>query len=71
MRKRPNNIAKVPDDNSFIDYSDAKNEVWRDLYTQQIPNINKHTANAYLEGLSLLSMAQSRIPQCNEISEHL
>lgn len=33
MRKSPNYIAKVPDDNSFIDYSDAKNEVWRDLYT--------------------------------------
>tara|TARA_B110000305_G_scaffold237111_1_gene299741 strand:+ start:64 stop:936 length:873 start_codon:yes stop_codon:yes gene_type:complete len=71
MGKSTNYIAKVPDDNGFIGYSDAENEVWRDLYAQQIPNINKHAANAYLEGLDLLSMAQSRIPQCNEISEHL
>jgi phenylalanine-4-hydroxylase len=71
MAKRTNYVAKVPDERGIIHYADEEHAVWRDLYAQQIPNIQKHAADAYLRGFGLLSMSDQQIPQCEDISEHL
>ena len=71
MAKKTNYIAKAPDDQRLIHYSDEEHAVWRDLYGQQIPSTRQYADKVYLKGLDLLEMPADRIPQCLEISEHL
>ena len=49
--------AKIPDQHGRIAYSADEDLVWRDLCAQQLPNVRKYAAKAYLDGLKL---AQSR-----------
>ena len=63
--------AKLPDEAGRIDYSAEDNTVWRDLFAQQLPNVQKYCAKAYLDGMERLSLPQNRVPQCAEVSDLL
>ncbi len=63
--------AKVPDARGVIHYSDEENEVWRDLYAKQLPNVQAHSAPEYLVGLDKVGLPENRVPQCCEVSEVL
>ena len=63
--------AKVPDARGVIHYTDAENEVWRDLYARQLPNVVAHSASEYLAGLDKIGLSTDRVPQCGEVSEVL
>lgn len=63
--------VKIPDGNGHIAYSAEDDAVWRDLYAQQMPNVEKYGSIAYLDGLKRLNLPQTRVPQCAEISDAL
>lgn len=71
MSKSSAYVAKYPDETGHIDYDEADDAVWRDLFAQQLPNVQKSMANAYLEGLNRLGLPQTRVPQCGEITDRL
>lgn len=71
MAKSSAYTAKHPDASGRISYSTSDDAVWRDLYAQQMPNVRKFSAKAYLDGLERLNLPQTRVPQCGEISEVL
>lgn len=71
MPKNTTYVAKQPDSAGFIDYSREEDAVWRDLYAQQLPNVQTHAATAYLDGLARVGMSQTRVPQCPEVSATL
>ena len=71
MPKETKYVAKQPDENGWIHYSDAENEVWRDLVAQQQPSVERLAARPFLDGQSKLNLPKDRVPQCVEVSETL
>ncbi len=63
--------AKIPDAKGFIAYTPDEDAVWRDLIARQWPNVQRLAARPYLEGLALLDMPKTRVPQCPDISDRL
>ena len=68
MPKTSTYDAKVPDGWGVINYTDAENDVWRDLYAKQLPNVRAHSAPEYLAGLDKVGLPTDRVPQCGEVS---
>lgn len=60
--------AKRPDAKGYIHYTDAEDAVWRDLFAQQVPNVARHMARPYLDGLARLALPETRVPQAPDIS---
>ena len=50
MAKQTNYIAKTPDANGVINYSEEEHSVWSDLFNQQQANIQQYAADVYLDG---------------------
>jgi phenylalanine-4-hydroxylase len=71
MAKSSKYVAMVPDEYGDIHYSADQNAVWRDLFAQQKPNIERYCATAYLNGHKALDLPQDRVPQCRAVSEKL
>ena len=71
MTKKSTYIAKTADQNGFIQYSDEENLVWRDLYAQQAPMIEKLCAVEYLDGFEKIGLSPHKVPQCQHISDAL
>ncbi|MEP7118453.1 MAG: phenylalanine 4-monooxygenase [Acidobacteriota bacterium] len=63
--------AKIPDQFGRIAYTPEEDLVWRDLCLQQVPNVHRHSARAYLDGLAYLDLPRDRVPQCPDVSEKL
>jgi len=63
--------AKIPDLQGRIAYTAEEDLVWRDLCAQQVPNVQRHSAKAYLDGFAIVDLAKDRVPQCTEVSEIL
>lgn len=68
MAKTSAYVAKRPDSEGQIHYTDDENAVWRDLYAQQAPDVARHMARPYLDGLARLDLPRDRVPQAGEIS---
>lgn len=64
-------VAKLPDKNGFIPYTDEENKTWQFLMNRQMEVIQNRACDAYLQGLTALNMAKDHIPQCQEISAAL
>lgn len=64
-------LAKTPDVTGHIAYTAEEDAVWRDLVARQLPNVRAHCAKPYLDGLQLLDLPQTRVPQCSEVSQSL
>lgn len=71
MPKSTSYAAKLPDASGHIAYSPDEDAVWRDLFARQIPNIRRHAATAYIDGLDRLALPATRVPQCTEVSQTL
>lgn len=61
-------VAKIPDKHGFIEYTDAENEIWNELYTRQREILPGRACSAYLENLDRLELPEDRVPQLGEIS---
>ena len=68
MGKTSKYVAKVPDENGFIHYTDEEHRVWRDLITRQRPLVEKYACDDYLNALERMQFPTDRIPQCEEVS---
>lgn len=68
MAKSTNYIARRPDANGIIHYSDEENGVWCDLISGQLPMLEGKVCQAYIDALDLLSFPRDRIPQLHEVS---
>ncbi|MFI4956596.1 MAG: phenylalanine 4-monooxygenase [Gammaproteobacteria bacterium] len=64
-------IAKQPDQDGIIPYTEQENEVWHTLYNRQVPIVEPRACQAYLDGLEGLKLSPSHVPQCAEVSKAL
>lgn len=64
-------IAKKPDSQGYIHYTDEENAVWETLYARQYPIVEPRACIAYLEGLELLNLPKDRVPQCKDVTQAL
>ena len=44
MAKSTHYVAKTPDSNGVIHYSQEEQDIWRDLYQRQLPSTQKYAA---------------------------
>lgn len=66
-----NYIAKSPNKDGIIEYTNVDHETWKFLIERQINLVESYASEAYLNGLKILNLPYDRIPQCHEISERL
>ncbi len=64
-------VAKQPDARGYIDYTDEENAIWNELYTRQMPIVEKRACQAYMDGLEALGLKADHVPQCKEVSDRL
>jgi phenylalanine-4-hydroxylase len=64
-------VAKVPDQNGFIHYSEDEHRTWQHLISRQRPIAAKYACSEYLEALERMQFPDHRIPQCQEVSQVL
>lgn len=65
---KSNYVAKLPDENGWIAYTEEENKTWQFLIHRQMEVVQQRACNAYLQGLALLNMPKDHIPQCQEMS---
>lgn len=71
MYKAVEYVSKKPDENGFVSYTQAENDVWRDLYARQIEIVKNRACAEYLKGLSVLNLTQDKIPQIPDVNKAL
>lgn len=65
---KSNYVAKLPDKNGWIAYTEEENKTWQFLIDRQMEVVQHRACDAYLQWLALLNMPKDHIPQCQEIS---
>ncbi|HET7396733.1 MAG TPA: phenylalanine 4-monooxygenase [Gammaproteobacteria bacterium] len=68
MGKTSKYVAKVPDADGHISYTEAEHQVWQELITRQRPLVEKYACDDYLDALDQMRFPTDRIPQCAEVS---
>ncbi len=63
--------AYLPDKDGYINYTIEDNETWGILYNRQVPLIQNRACSEYIEGLNLLNIGATKVPQPIELSERL
>jgi phenylalanine-4-hydroxylase len=71
MGKGTKYVAKIPDENGFIHYTDEEHQVWHELITRQKKVLPGRACAEYIEALELLELPEDRVPQCEEVSRIL
>ncbi len=71
MTKQSNYVAKKPDANGHVHYSDEEHARWQLLMRRQQKELRTYAAPVYLETLDRMQIPHDHIPQCDEISERL
>ncbi|WP_160153534.1 phenylalanine 4-monooxygenase [Microbulbifer sp. ALW1] len=70
--KKPSKyVAREPDANGFIEYSELEHQTWQQLIERQLEIVPGRACDEYLHGLELLDLPRDRIPQLDEISSVL
>lgn len=64
-------IAKKPDADGIVHYSQEEHETWKILIDRQLDVVQNRGCPEYLAGLQKLSFARDRIPQCGEVTQVL
>lgn len=68
MAKGTKYVAKVPDSNGVIPYTEEEHAVWHDLITRQQPVIEQYASPEFLEALERMHFPTDHIPQPEETS---
>ncbi len=71
MAKSSSYVAKIPDRDGRIHYTDDEHATWATLYARQEKAIENVACAEYLNALERLDLPKDRIPQCVELSERL
>ena len=61
-------VAKTPDEQGYIHYTETEHQTWAQLYAHQIQRLPRYVCPSFMRGLDLLQLPSDRIPQCEEIS---
>lgn len=61
-------VSKQPDQRGIIDWTDAENQTWQTLYNRQVEIVKDRACHEYIEGLRLLHMSPSHVPQLTELT---
>ena len=64
-------VAKQPDSQGNVAYSEEENETWSILYKRQTEIVASRACEEYTQGLSLIDLPTDRVPQCPEVSRAL
>lgn len=64
-------VAKLPDANGYIDYTDQENDTWRTLYERMMTIIDRYACPEFIDGLTKLNITAEHIPQLPEINDKL
>lgn len=70
-KKSSKYVAKIPDKNGVIHYTDAENKIWNTLITRQKANLPGKACKEYLEALELMNFPEDHVPQCKDVSKVL
>lgn len=71
MAKHTRYAARLPDAAGIIHYTEAEHRRWARLYGEQIDNVRRYAADAWLDGFDKLQLPFDHIPQCREVSTAL
>lgn len=71
MGKGTKYVAKVPDANGYIHYSEAEHQVWHELITRQKRVLPGRACAEYIAALDKLELPEDRVPQCADVSRVL
>ncbi len=67
MKQQTQYIARQPDNEGIIRYSEAENAIWKTLVTRQMACIQETACDEFLAGLALLNLPEDRVPQLGEV----
>lgn len=71
MGKSTNYVAREPDSNGVVHYTEDENAIWAELYARQEKAIQGKACDEFVHGLELLDMPRDRVPQLEEVSKVL
>lgn len=71
VKKPSKYVAREPDEQGFIHYTDIEHETWQRLIERQLKVVPGRACDEYLHGLELLDLPRDRIPQLDEVSSVL
>ena len=63
--------SHLANSNGYVDWSEQENQIWTDLVDRQLDIIKGRACDEFMHGLSLLSLANKRIPQLQDVNEVL
>lgn len=64
-------VARQPDEQGFIHYTESEHAVWRTLIERQLEVIEGRACQEYLDGIERLQLPRERIPQLGDINRVL
>lgn len=67
----PPYIAKPPDADGKVSYTDAEHATWSALITRQNNIIQHRACDAFIRGIDTLNLPQTHIPQLDEVNKLL
>jgi len=53
------------------EFTEEQHDIWRTLYTRQLPAAREHACRAYLEGFDILQLPPDRIPSIRWLNERI
>jgi phenylalanine-4-hydroxylase len=68
MGKETKYISRTSDENDYINWSDAENDIWSRLIKRQLKCIESKACDEFMEGLTKLNLPLDRIPQLKDVS---
>lgn len=68
MSKTTQYQSKASDKDGFINWSEEENQIWSELYHRQMELLPGRACQQYMDGLELLGMSATTIPQLPEIN---
>lgn len=66
--KQSKYVAKVPDANGIIHYTEEENAVWHDLITRQVPMLPGRACPQWIRALERMDLPTDRVPQIHELN---
>lgn len=64
-------VAKWPDENGFIDFTETEHQTWKTLYERQVQTIQNRACDEFITGLGELGLSADRIPQIPDLNQAL
>lgn len=64
-------IAKNPDADGYVEYTDIENQTWHKLISRQLPIIANRACQEFIDGLDVLKFSQEHVPQLPDVNKNL